>query len=229
MHRIVSVYGRKILSVSLLFNALLTLSCSVGILSGFYAAYPFWKPFSPFLLDGNLFWLVIVGAVINIFPAAHVGKVHTGRLWFHHYVYGFFVLMLSVAFILVLSPVSLLSIFFVNSTDVAVNAGRFFFIGGLTLVLDDLPDVHKLTMHGLNWLKGKACEARKIIHATQLIMGIISTYFAVAITFSILKTPEWITPANFIVIGSLLITALTSFSGVKRKVWINLEIDQCKQ
>ncbi len=227
MHRVFSVYGRKILSVSLLFNALLTLSCSVGILAGFYVAYPYWRPFAPFLLDGNMFWLIIVGAIINIFPAAHVGKVHTGRLWFHHYVYGFFVMISAVVFIWFFSPISLLGIFFVNSTDFAVNVGRFFFVGGLTLVLDDLPDVHRSTNHGVNWLKRRACQARRLIHYTQLAMGIVSAYFAMAIILSIAQNAEWITPANFIVIGSLLITSITSFSGVKRKVWLNLDADQC--
>jgi hypothetical protein len=222
MHRVFSVYGRKILSVSLLFNALLTITCAVSILSGFYAAYPLWKPFTPFLLDGNLFWIVIAGAIINIFPAAHVGKVHTGRLWFHHYVYGFAVMACSVAWIAFFSSVSLLNIFFVYSTDVAVNIGRFFFIGGLTLVLDDLPDVHRFTDRGVQWLKCKAHQAREIIHAVQLIMGLVAVYFVIAISLSILQDLEQLTLANAILIGTLLFTALTSFSGVGRKVWFSL-------
>jgi hypothetical protein len=223
MHRIISVYGRKILSVALLFNALLTLSYAIGILSGFYAVFPLWKPFTPFLLDGNLFWLIIAAAIINIFPAAHFGQVHTGRLWFHHYVYGFFVMLCSMLWIVFFSSVSILNIFFVYSTDIAVNVGRFFFIGGLTLVLDDLPDVHSFADRGVQWLKGKAAQAGKAIHTVQLIMGFVAAYFVVAISLSMSQNPDWVTPANFILIGSLLVTALTSFfGGVKRKVWLNL-------
>ena len=140
MHRVISVYGRKIFSVTLIFNALLTISCAVGILAGFYRSYPHWKPFSPYLADGNIYWLAIAAAVLNIFPSAYVGKVHTGRLWFHHYVYGFFVLLASAVWVVFFTPVSLLNLFFVSTTNISVNVGRFFFIGGLTLVLDDLPD-----------------------------------------------------------------------------------------
>ena len=66
-----------------------------GILYGFYHAWPWWKPYSPYLISGNLFLLVAAAAVINIFPSARIGRaLHTGRLWFHHYVYGFFVLVI---------------------------------------------------------------------------------------------------------------------------------------
>lgn len=225
MHRVFSVYLRKCLSVILIFNALLTISCVVGILAGIYFLYPGWKPFAPLLIDGNLFWLIIASAVINIFPAAHFGKVHTGRLWFHHYVYGFFVLACSVIWMVFFSSVSPLTIFFINSTSVAVNVGRFFFIAGLSLVLDDLPDVHRVTNSSLQWLKGKASEAGKILHVTQFLMGLIAVYFVVAVSISISQNPQWVTAANYILIGSMIITAITSFFGVARKVWINLKLD----
>ena len=225
MHRIISIYVRKCLSVILIFNALLTISCVVGILAGFYFFYPGWKPYAPFLLDGNLFWLLIAAAVINIFPAAHFGKVHTGRLWFHHYVYGFFVLACSVVWIEFFSSASLLMIFFINSTSVPINVGRFFFVAGLSLVLDDLPDVHPVTNNSLQWLKAKAAEVGKALHIAQLIMGVVSMYFVVAISLSISHTSGWVTMANVLLIVSTLITALTSFFGSARKVWINLEKD----
>ena len=225
MHRLISVYLRKCLSVILIFNALLTLSCVVGILAGFYFFYPGWKPYAPFLLNGNMFWLLIAAAVINIFPAAHFGKVHTGRLWFHHYVYGFFVVACSIVWIEFFSSASLLTIFFINSTSVAVNVGRFFFIAGFSLVLDDLPDVHPLTNSSLQWLKGKAAEVGKVLHITQLIMGAIGLYFVAAVSLSISHTNGWVTIANILLIVSTFITALTSFFGSARKVWINLERD----
>jgi hypothetical protein len=226
MHRVFSVYVRKCLSVILIFNALLTISCVVGILAGVYFLYPGWKPFAPFLPDGNLFWLIIASAVINIFPAAHFGKVHTGRLWFHHYVYGFFVLASSVIWMVFFSSVSPLTIFFINSTSVAVNVGRFFFIAGLSLVLDDLPDVHRVTNSSLQWLKDKASEAGKILHITQFFMGLVALYFVGAVSLSISRNPQWVTAANYILIGSMLTTAFTSFFGVARKVWINLHYNQ---
>ena len=229
MHRVFSVYGRKIISVILIFNALLTISCAVGILSGVYFLYPGWKPFAPFIVDGNLFWILIAAAVINIFPAAHLGKVHTGRLWFHHYVYGSIVIVCSLIWIVFFSSVSPFTIFFVNSTSVDVNVGRFFFIAGLTLFLDDLPDVHRITNRSLQWLKGKASQVKNTLHATQLIMGAMATYFTVAVTLSISQNPHWLTAANFILITASLLTALTSFMSAQRKVWLTLESNEPKK
>ncbi len=223
MHRVVSVYGRKIFSVALIFNALLTISCAIGILAGFYAAYPNWKPFEPYLIDGNLFWVIVVAAVINIFPAAYFGKVHTGRLWFHHYVYGFFVVLSSAAWVILFTSVSLVSLFLINSTNITVNVGRFFMLSGMALVIDDLPDVSKFTMRCVKWLKAKAYQGRKIMHALQVAIGFLTGYFAVAVSLSIFEHPEWVTPANSILIGTLFVTAITSFGSAARKVWLKLE------
>ncbi len=223
MHRIILVYGRKVFSMALIFNSLLSMSCALGILSGFYLAYPLWKPFAPFLADGNLFWLVVASAVINIFPAAFIGKVHTGRLWFHHYVYGGIVFFASTAWIMLFTSASLLTVFFNYTTNVSVNVGRFFLLGGLALLIDDLPDVHKVTGHSLRWLKSKAYQTRKILHLLQIFLGFIALYFFVAITLFLLANPEFVTPANFILIGTILVTSITSFISAKRRIWLNLE------
>jgi hypothetical protein len=223
MHRFISVYGRKVFSMALIFNALLTISSALGILSGFYSSYPLWKPFAPFLADGNLFWLTTVGAIINIFPAAFIGKVHTGRLWFHHYVYGGIVFFASAAWIILFTSASMLTVFFNYTTNVSINVGRFFLLGGLALLIDDLPDVHKVTGHTLRWLKSKACQIRKILHLLQFLTGFIALYFSIAISLFIIENPQSVTSANFILIGTILITSFTSFISVKRKIWLNLQ------
>jgi hypothetical protein len=124
---------KKIFSVSLVFNALLTIGCVSGILAGFYWYYNNWHPFSPYLISGNLFWLAIAAAIINIFPSAGLGRsLHTGRFLFHHYFYGFTVLVCAVVYIVFFTPISLLTIFLVNDTSIQVNVGRFFILGGLT-------------------------------------------------------------------------------------------------
>jgi hypothetical protein len=221
MHRVFSVYGRKIVSVVILYNALVTITCAAGLLWGFYVEN--WKLYPPYLLNGNLFWLVIAAAIINIFPATYMGKVHTGRLWFHHYVYGFITMVASLIYIAFFTPVSLLTAFFVNTTNLSVNVGRFFFLGGLTLFLDDLPDVHRLAGHGLKWLKLKACQIRNVLHGVQLAMGFVAIAFFLIVSLSISAEPQWITPANFIQMGTLLATAFTSFGSVKMKIWCNLD------
>ena len=211
---------KKMFSLSLVFNALLTIACSAGILAGFYWFYPDWQPFSPYLYSGSIFWIVIAAAALNVFPSALLGrKLHTGRFLFHHYFYGFLVLAFAAVYVVAFTPVSLATIFLVNNTSVAVNTGRFFLLGGITLVLDDLPDVSKRVEAGLNWLKAKAYRGGKILVALQFLSGAVSLYLFGAITLAVLSVPEWATVANIILMFTVLITAVTSFIFVKRRVW----------
>jgi hypothetical protein len=214
------VITKKIFSVSLVFNALLTIGCISGILAGFYWYYHNWHPFSPYLISGNLFWVAIAAAIINIFPSAGLGRsLHTGRFLFHHYFYGFMVLICSIVYVVFFTPISLLTIFLVNDTSVQVNLGRFFILGGLTLVLDDLPDVHTKLDSGLNWLKSKVGQGARFVSAVQLVMGAVSLYVFAAVTLSVCATPEYFTVANLLLIGTLFITSITSFIFVRKQVW----------
>jgi len=217
------VICKKIFSVSLVFNALVSIGCAAGILSGFYWRYHNWQPFSPYLVSATVFWVLIAAAVINIFPSAGLGRsLHTGRLFFHHYFYGFLVLIFSTIYIVIFTPVSLFSIFFVNSTSIEVNVGRVFLLGGSALVLDDLPDVHGRIESSLNWLKAKAGQGGKLISAVHLVTGAVTFYLFVAITLAMVYDPTYITLANVIVLGSAFITGVTSFIFVKRSVWLKL-------
>ena len=210
-------YGKKLFSIALIFNALVTIAFAIGLLSGFYIDN--WTIYPPYIINGNVFWAVIAAGVINIFPATHICKVKTGRLWFHHYVYGFIVLILSFAFLIFCTSVSLLSLFTANITDVAVNVGRFFVLGGLALVLDDLPDVSSRIASFLCKLKLLAHRGRKTIHAVQYLMGFVSLYFFVVVSIWMIQNPKGATLANIIFAGTLFITCLTSFWSVKRKIW----------
>ncbi|MCW4002561.1 MAG: hypothetical protein NWE95_01415 [Candidatus Bathyarchaeota archaeon] len=217
------VLAKKIFSVSLVFNALLTIGCTIGILAGYYWYYHDWQPFSPFLVSGALFWVAIAAAAINIFPSAGIGRaLHTGRFLFHHYLYGLLVLVCAAFYVVFFTPVSLLTLFFVDNTSVAVNVGRFFVLGGFTLLLDDLPDVHTSVESALNWLKAKVLQAGRFISLIQLVCGAVSFYIFVAITIGMYYNPQWVTLANFILIGTLFITSLTSFIFVKKRVWLKI-------
>ncbi|MCL2475656.1 hypothetical protein [Candidatus Bathycorpusculum sp.] len=218
---------KKIFSLTLIFNALLTIACAVSILSSVYWIYPGWKPFSPYLVDGYVFWVVIVAAVLNVFPSALLGrKLHTGRFLFHHYVYGFLVLAVGTIYVTFFTPVSVATIFLVNNTVASVNAGRFLLLGGLTLLLDDLPDVSKHIETALNHMKAGAFRIRKLIIAAQLGTGVISLYLFVAVCVAMIQVPEWVTLANFILILTTFITSVCSFIFVKRKVWDSIMIKQ---
>lgn len=215
---------KKTFSLTLVFNALLTIACSIGIIAGFYWFFPGWQPFYPYLINGNVFWFVIAAAAINVFPSAMLGrKLKTGRFLFHHYFYGFIVLTFASLYVIAFTPVSLHTIFLVNNTSIAVNAGRFLLLGGLTLVLDDLPDVSKRVESSLNWLKERVLKRQRVMIAAQALTGAASVYLFFALATAMLSVPEWVTLANFILLFTVLITGITSFIFVKRKVWHKIE------
>jgi hypothetical protein len=214
---------KKIFSIALILNALITIGCVVGILYGYYNAMPYWQPYAPYLLFGELFWLSIVAALVNIFPSASIGRaLHTGRFLFHHYVYGFLVLFTASAFITIFTPVPLFRLFMVDSTSVDITGGRFFFLGGLALLLDDLPDVSTRTSKTLDWLKLQAYKARKVIYAIQLVTGAVCLYITGAIIAYTIQNPARALPDAFFA-GSMLITSITSLVLVKRKNWLKIE------
>jgi hypothetical protein len=215
---------KKTFSLTLILNSMITLAAVVGILYGFYHAWPYWKPYSPYLINGNIFLLAGAAALINIFPSASIGRcLHTGRLLFHHYIYGFFVLLASSVFVIGFTSVSLLNLFFVNSSNIAVNTGRFFVLTGLTLLLDDLPDVSKRVEYALNRLKSRAYQARKVIHGVQLVTGLVTFYVFLTIVLSSIEHFS-LTISNFLTMSTLLITSLTCLAFFKRKTWLKITV-----
>jgi hypothetical protein len=218
---------KKVYSVTLILNALITIAAVIGILSGFYASRS-WRPYAPFLLDGNLFWIALAAGVINIFPSAAIGRaLHTGRFLFHHYVYGFFVLVSSSALVTAFTSISLPNLFFVDSYSVGVNAGRVCFLTGLALFLDDLPDVNKKVEAGLNRIKAKAYQIRKSLHVLQFVTGCFAFYCCLSMILSTFVDTSSAMP-NAFVIGSLLVTSITSLACVKRGAWLKITPPQTK-
>jgi hypothetical protein len=216
------VIAKKIFSLSLILNSLITLATVAQIIFNNYRAFPYWQPYSPYIINGSVFFLVIVAALVNIYPSASVGRtLHTGRFLFHHYVYGFFVLMFSAVFVTVFTSVSLLSLFLVYNESVMVNAGKFLFLAGLALLLDDLPDVSKKIDSSLNILKFKAIQGRKVLFLFQLLTGLVSFYVFLAVSLWAMQHPEIAFPA-ILTSGTFLITSLTSLVFVKRKAWLKI-------
>ena len=223
VNHVISVWGKKILSLTLIFNALLSITYAVQLLTSHYASNC--QVYAPNIADTSLFWAVILASVMNIFPAAVVGRVRTGRLWFHHYIYGLAVSVSSAGLALVFMPISVTNLFMANITDITVNAARFFILGGLTLLLDDLPDVSKHVHTVLRFVKFEAIKKRKIVHFVQGLMGVLAFYVFVAVAVYVVQHPAEATLANTILIGTLLVTALTSFAIVKKKTWLNASFE----
>jgi hypothetical protein len=86
---------------------------------------------------------VLINGALNIYPSILLGKpLHTGRLLFHHYVYGFMVMLIAFGFVLLVAPHESFNLFFVYDTSVTVNVGRLFILIGATIFIDDISDVH---------------------------------------------------------------------------------------
>jgi hypothetical protein len=119
------------------------------------------------------------------------------------------------------TSVSLIMLFLINSSNIAVNAGRFFVLTGLTLFLDDLPDCSKRVESVLNKFKSKVYQVRKVIHALQLVTGLASFYVFLAVALSMSHNVT-LSISNLLTMGTLLITSITSFACVKRKAWLNI-------
>jgi hypothetical protein len=215
-------FGKKFFSLALIFNSLLSMVCAIGILSGYYASQPHWKLYQPYLIDGSLFWAIILASIINIFPVTTIGRVNTPRLWFHHYVYGFVVLILSFVFLMIFTSIPLVSLFTANITDVTINIGRFFILGGLTLVIDDFPDISKRVRFTLSLMKAKVYRRRRLFQVIQGLMAFVSLYFFLCVSVWFTQNPQGVTLANLILFGTLLVTTITAFGILNRKVWLKI-------
>ncbi len=214
---------KKTFSIALIFNCLITVASVAGIVYAFLWSSPTWKPYYPFLVNGNVFWLALAAGLINIFPSAAIGRaLHTGRFLFHHYVYGGFVVIVSSVFVFLFSPVPLHNLFLVDSADVAVNAGRVFLLGGMALFLDDLPDVSKNIERGLNWMKCKACQCRRVLHYLQIVTGVGALYCAVSVVLSTVFQDPSRALANSFTIVTLVVTGVTSLTLAKRRAWLKI-------
>lgn len=217
-------YGRKLFSIALVFNCLLTIVYATGLLTGFY--FEQWLLYYPYLIDAGFLWITIIVAILNLYPSMKIGRIKTGRFLFHHYVYGFIVLALACAFLFFCTPVSFSKLFTENNTDITLNIGRFFVLGGLALILDDFGDISKVTKTILDFFKAKIHLKSTFMHWVHLLLGVISVYVLFAITIWTIQTPGGGTLANFIFIGSLTITSLTAFCGIIQKMWLKLYHNQ---
>ncbi len=216
---IANAYLKKIFSLALTFNSLLSIFSVLGVLMGFYSARYHWKPYPPYLIDGSIFWFAVLAAMFNIYLVIRIGRVKTGRLWFHHYVWGFALFVLACALLLLFGSTSFFSIFVGNGYSFAVYAGRFFVLGGLTLFIDDFADVSKRLTFFLRLARSKIYRVRGAIRVVQGILGFMSFYIFLCVIFStsLLQGSNWV--GNLVLAGTLLVTSLTSLASAYMKIW----------
>lgn len=217
------VYSRKLFSFILVFNCLLTLYLAVGLLMDFYVAH--WILFPPYLISATLLWAVIPVAVMNLYPSMKVGRVHTRRLWVHHYVYGFIILAFSILFILAFTSVSIVSLFMAHITNLKVNVGQFLILIGLTLILDDFGDISKGANAIQTFLKIKTHKKPQIINWLDCLLSGVCLYIFAAIGFFIAQYSYAVNPGNFIFAGSLFATSMVTFGAATKKTWLKISIE----
>ncbi len=90
---------KKIFSLTLILNSLVTLACVAQIMYNNSHAFPCWQPYSPYLVNGNVFFLVIVGALVNIFPSASVGQLAYWAIFVSSLCLWFFCLVICLLFL----------------------------------------------------------------------------------------------------------------------------------
>lgn len=61
------------LSLAVIINSFLCIIFAIGLLGGVYVNNQ--KVFGPYLINGNLFWLLIVASILNIFTAIKIGQI----------------------------------------------------------------------------------------------------------------------------------------------------------
>ena len=212
-------YGKKAVSWVLTFNCLLSILLVIGLLSLFYVAH--WKLYQPYLLNANLLWAAMLTSIMNFFPTANLGHVKVRRLRFHHFVYGLAILAASLVLITFMS-VPIMNLFKPYVRDVEFNVGRLFILVGLTLIIDDFADVSHMTTKALRIAKSKIYENRRMIHAIQCSLLCITLYISTCITIWLTQNPGGVNLPNLTIDGTLLVTSLTAFGSVGKKIWLRI-------
>lgn len=220
MNRVASsiwAYGRKVVSWVLTFICLLSILLVIGFLVGFYTAQ--WKLYQPFLLNANVLWATIPVAMLDFFPIANFGHVKVRRLGFHHFIYGLAIIVGS----FVLTSVSVFNVFSLSIRDVKLNVGRTFILVGLTLIVDDFADISDRTRMALRVMKSKLYQKRRIIHAMQGLLSCITFYVFLCIIIWLTQNPKGINLANLALTSTLLVTSLTGFGSVGKRIWLRIK------
>ena len=234
-----SAVGRKILSLALIFNSLVSLVSVANLLVAFYFNAYAWQPYSPYLINGSLFWFTILTAILNIVPAKIIGKVNLKRILFHHYVYGFLASSISLLLIAFFAPTYLFVLlmpslgFQMSGFQIMpVYAALVCVYGGLTLIIDDINDVSQKISRTLDKIKVRASRSGKVLQTLHLLSSIISFYVVVCIVLWCTEHGVWMKTgfavdlSHIVFVTSLFITSLWGLKAVKAKIWfMNLYAD----
>jgi predicted RNA-binding Zn-ribbon protein involved in translation (DUF1610 family) len=212
--------SRRTLSSAIIFNSLLCIFYSLGLLAGIINEH--WQVFEPYFVNGSLFWVVIAVSILNMLLAMKITLIKRS----YNFIYGIIIAAISGIFLLTVKQLSIVSIFTSNTTDLTTNIGRFFLLSGFALFFIEIPSI--LRMLGLS-SKAPPTEtpslpknkpARLILFALQIILGIVALYMAFAILIYIGQYPLTNTVSNVILIYALMLTSFISIGATVLSTWL---------
>jgi len=221
------------LSLTLMFNSIVSLVYAAEKLAGFYLSQHEWRPYSPYLIDGSFLWLAILAAVMNIVPAKLIGRVNLRRVLFHHYVYGFLASSISLLLIAFFAPAYLFLLLMpslgfqtVSLQTIPVYAGLFFVYGGLTLVIDDIGDISSGLAELLDRLKTIARKSGRALQTMHLLSSLVSIYILMCGVLWCLENSmslesfHLLAVYHVVFLSSLLVTSASGLKAVKEGLWL---------
>jgi hypothetical protein len=233
MSRSIANLLRKILSLALIFNSLLCLISLAEVLAACYATGYSWDPYSPYLIDGSLFWFAVLTVILNIVPAKSIGRVHVRRLLFHHYVYGFVVMIFGSVLLFSFSmPGSILASSGLLSTterigyqSITFYTYLFLLYGGLTLFLDDFADISLKTRRILDGVRERVFRSGGTIRSIHFLSSLITLYLSISVFLWFIERQHWIAQwpiwflAHVFFISSLLVNSFWGLNVVMKRLW----------
>ncbi len=217
--------GKKVLSLALIFNFVVSLISSLSVLYSQYWGIFREDLYKPYLVDSSLFWFIVLTSILNIIPARMLGKVNIRRILFHHYVYGFLSILIYIVLSILFSLLhtsNFIAFQYQDSQPFMV----LLLYWGITLIIDDMPDVSPKILHILNRIKKEVHKINGLIMKIHLISSFVSIYVAIC-------TFLWYFENNFLIgnyslldftytlfVINLFITAIYGLKIAGKRTWL---------
>jgi hypothetical protein len=214
--RTLSAIGRKALGLILISNSIASLISALSILWGSYLNVPTRETY---FVNQLLFSFLALTSILNLAPAKALGKIEIRRFLFHHYVYGFILILLYFA------SATLFSIM-----QIWVWEGQTYmvllFYWGAALIIDDIHDVSPR----IAFLLDAAARRARRLGGLILIIHAVSSMVSVYVVFQILAwhientfplgINSFMSQMRIFLLANFFITAFYGMKIVKDKIWL---------
>ncbi|MBS7634171.1 hypothetical protein KEJ34_01540 [Candidatus Bathyarchaeota archaeon] len=213
-----SAISRKMLGLILISNSIASLISSLGFLWGSCLNVPI-RFHETCFVSKLLFVFVALTSVLNLSPAKTLGKIEIRRLLFHHYVYGFMLILLYFTSAMLLS---------IMQPWVWEGQGYLILLlyWGAALVIDDIYDVSPRIAVLLDAFARRAHRLGSLILIVHAISSLVSIYVAFRVlvwhlenTF-LLGINSFLSFARIFLMANLFITAFYGLEIVKSRAWL---------